>query len=126
MTAPHSPARVIEDLEDATRYRLNQARLEQAASSGALGIGPYLVARGLLDSGSPALDCADLRATFQRSKAEAAAALANLTRPQLVLQAWCYAAYLSEARGEDISAEYVLTNWEEGLPDHGHAVAHDA
>lgn len=75
--------------------------------------------RQLCASGVSALDCADLRAAFQRNKVEAAALLCRLTVPQLVAQAWAYAAYLSELRGEAIEAAQVLTNWERGLARYG-------
>jgi hypothetical protein len=117
MTQPHSSARILEDLESEIRYRQRTTPVEAAAVRGELGVGPYLMARGLIEA-VPALDCADLRATFQRSKADAATQLATLTRPQLVLQAWCYAAYLSEERGETVDPERVLENWDRGLARH--------
>jgi|FLYN01.1.fsa_nt_gi hypothetical protein len=118
MTRAHTPARIIEELETQTHFRLDQARMSGAALRGELGVRAYLIAHELERAPAP-LDVADLAATFRRSKVEAAAQLGMLSRPQLVVQAWCYAAYLAELHGCEVDAETVLNNWERGLARHG-------
>lgn len=75
--------------------------------------------QALIDAGTPAIDCADLRAALKAGPVLAAALLGRLTRPQLVVQANAYAAYLSELHNADVSGAQVLTNFERGLANYG-------
>jgi hypothetical protein len=118
MTTETARRDILAQLVDDPRRRIAQARLEGAARRGELGVAAYLVSHDLDRAPSP-LDVADLAATFRRSAVEAAARLGMLSRPQLVLTAWCYAAYLSELHGRDVDAETVLTNFDRGLAQHG-------
>src|SRR4051794_4601914 len=67
--------------------------------------------QALAAAGSPAIDVAELAAAFRESKVAAVARLGMLTREQLVVEAYAYAAYLSELYGEPVAAEGVLANW---------------
>jgi len=60
---------------------------------------------------SPALDCADLAAQMRTNANAAYAELARLDLVQLTLQAVCYAAYMNELLGLDMSGEDVLACW---------------
>lgn len=71
--------------------------------------------QALVAAGVPAIDVAELAALFRTNKLVAAARLGMLSRPQFVVQAHAYAAYLSELRGEAVDAGAVLANWDRGL-----------